>query len=216
MRAQAAGEQTVPVGDVHDVARTSARGADRAGHQRRPGLDVASRIAHDRRLSGRSAGGVQTDDVGSRHREHSEGIAVPEILLRGERKPREIGVRRSSGCAPIASHLLRYAGTLSNAWRTDHLSRASWRASSSSRLARSIGSRSAGARRLFVMPVTVPAMPVRSDARPSHADVLATISRAAGIRSRCRRNRRTTPRTPCWSASSSTVSTSNPWTGSGW
>jgi hypothetical protein len=41
MRAESAGEQAIAVADVHLVAAPGARGADRARHDRGPGVDVA-------------------------------------------------------------------------------------------------------------------------------------------------------------------------------
>ena len=93
MRAQAAGEQSVAIRHVHDVARACAAGPDRAGHQRRPRLDVASGIADNGWFAGRAARGVHADDFGSRHGKQAERIAIPEVLLRGERKTCEIGER---------------------------------------------------------------------------------------------------------------------------
>ena len=49
VRAEAAGEQAIAEGVVDDVARPSAPGVKRPCHEIRPGLDVASRIAHHRR-----------------------------------------------------------------------------------------------------------------------------------------------------------------------
>src|SRR5262249_30576798 len=83
-------EQSVAVGDVHLVARPPAGRADRTRDQRRPQLDVAARIADNGRLSGSAARGMDANDVLHRHREHSEWIILPEILLRDERKTSQI------------------------------------------------------------------------------------------------------------------------------
>jgi hypothetical protein len=47
---QAAGEQAVAVGHVHDVAGAAAAGADRPGHQIGPGVDVGLGVADHGRL----------------------------------------------------------------------------------------------------------------------------------------------------------------------
>jgi hypothetical protein len=90
VRAQAAGEQPVAVRHVHDVSGSSTRGADRAGHQPGPRLDIARGVTDDGRFSRRTAGGVHTDDLGSRYGKQAERIAFPQILLCGERKAGEI------------------------------------------------------------------------------------------------------------------------------
>src|SRR6266566_4400760 len=72
------------------VGGTAARGADRTCHQAGPGLDVAGRISNDGWLSGRSARCVDAHDLVHRNREHPERIVLSEIVLAGERKPREV------------------------------------------------------------------------------------------------------------------------------
>ena len=53
MRAEAAGEQAIAVGDVHDVAGAPAGGADRTRDEAGPHLDVVAGIPDDGRLAGR-------------------------------------------------------------------------------------------------------------------------------------------------------------------
>jgi hypothetical protein len=58
VRAQAAGEQAIAVGDVDHVAGTAAGRADRTGDQVGPGVDVALGVADHGRLAGGAARGV--------------------------------------------------------------------------------------------------------------------------------------------------------------
>ena len=84
MRAQAAGEQAVAVGHVHDV-RTVHPGRRKAARgQFGPVFQVAGRVAHHHRLARGAAGGVQAHDVFSGHGEQAVGIVVAHILLFGE------------------------------------------------------------------------------------------------------------------------------------
>ena len=91
MRAEAAGEQAVAVGDVDLVAAPAAGRADRARHQARPGLDVGLRVADHGRLAGRAARGMDAHDLVHRHGEHAERIVLPQVFLGRERKSREVG-----------------------------------------------------------------------------------------------------------------------------
>ena len=93
VRAQAAGEQAVAVGDMHLVAGARAGGADRARHQVAPGVDVLLRIADHRRLAGGARGGVDAHDLVHRHGEHAERIGVAQVGLGGERELRQVGER---------------------------------------------------------------------------------------------------------------------------
>ena len=93
VRAEAAGEQAVAVGDVHDVAGAAAGGADRARHQVGPGVDVVLRVAHDRRLAGGARRRVDARHLLARHREHAERVVVAQVLLDGERELRQVGER---------------------------------------------------------------------------------------------------------------------------
>ena len=58
VRAEAAGEEAVAVGDVDHVAGPPAGGADRARDQVGPGVDVVRRVADDGRLAGRARRGM--------------------------------------------------------------------------------------------------------------------------------------------------------------
>ena len=90
VRAEAAGEQTVAVRDVHDVAGTAAGRANRARHEQRPRVDVLRGVADDRRLARRAARCVHAHDLLARHGEHAERIVGAQIVLHRERKLREI------------------------------------------------------------------------------------------------------------------------------
>ena len=90
VRAEAAGEEAVAVGDMHDVARPPACGADRARDQVGPGVDVVLRVAHHRRLAGRARGGMDAADLLARHGEEAEGVVVAQVLLHREGKLRQV------------------------------------------------------------------------------------------------------------------------------
>ncbi len=90
VRAEPAGEQTVAVGDVHDVAGSAAGCSNRARHEQRPRVDVLRGVADDRRLARRAAGRVNAHDLFARHREHAERIVGAQVVLHRERKLREI------------------------------------------------------------------------------------------------------------------------------
>ena len=91
MRAQAAGEQAVPVGDVDPLARSPAGGADRPGHQPRPGTDVRAGVPDDRRPAGGTRRGVQPDDLVAGDGEHPERVVLAQVRLGGEREARQVG-----------------------------------------------------------------------------------------------------------------------------
>jgi len=93
MRAEAAGEQAVAIGDVGDVPLAAAAGVDRTGHQLAPPVDVGLRVADHRRLAGRPARGVDAHHFLARHGEHPVRVVVAQVLLVGEREAREIGER---------------------------------------------------------------------------------------------------------------------------
>ena len=93
VRAESAGEQAVAVGHVHLVARARARGAHRARHDVRPGVDVLRGVADHRGLAGGARGGVDAHDLVHRHREHAEGIGLAQVGLGGERELRQVGER---------------------------------------------------------------------------------------------------------------------------
>ena len=71
----------------------AAGGAQRAGHDAGPGVDVVLRVADHRRFAGRAAGGVDAHDVVHGHGEHAERVGLAQVLLGGEGKPGQIGKR---------------------------------------------------------------------------------------------------------------------------
>ena len=93
VRAEAAGEEAVAVGDVDHVARPAAGGADRARDEVGPGVDVAQRVADDGRLAGRSRRRVDAGDALLRHGEQAERVVVAQVALDGEREARQVGER---------------------------------------------------------------------------------------------------------------------------
>src|SRR5581483_7007087 len=86
MRAQAAGEEAITVGDVHDLPRTASGSADRAGNQVCPGVDVVLRVADHRGSTGSAARGMKAHHLLPRHGEEAKGIVVAEVLLQEERE----------------------------------------------------------------------------------------------------------------------------------
>ncbi len=90
VRAETAGEQAVPVGDMHLVPRAAAGGADRAGDEVRPDGEVVLGVPDHRGAPGGPAGGVDAAHLGHGDGEHPEGVGVPQIRLGGEREPRDV------------------------------------------------------------------------------------------------------------------------------
>ena len=91
VRAQPAGEQAVAVGVVQLVARPPAGRADRAGHDRGPGVDVALGVADDGRPAGGAGGGVDAADLVLRDGEHAERVVVAQVGLARGRELRQVG-----------------------------------------------------------------------------------------------------------------------------
>ena len=91
VRAEAAGEQPVAVGDVHLVARPAAAGADRPRHDASTRCDVLGGVADDGRAAGRARGCVDARDLVLGHGEHAERVVVAQVALRGEGEPGEVG-----------------------------------------------------------------------------------------------------------------------------
>ena len=81
MRAQAAGEQAVAVGDGEDVVAADAEGGQAAGHALAPHADVLAGVAHDGGVARRAGGGVDADDLALGRGLQAERIVVPEVLL---------------------------------------------------------------------------------------------------------------------------------------
>ena len=90
VEAKAAGEEPVAVGDVHHVAGARAGGAQAAGDQAGPRVEIVPRVAHDGGNAGGAARGMDADDLLARHRKHVEGVVEAEVVLHGEREPGEV------------------------------------------------------------------------------------------------------------------------------
>src|SRR5262245_21300558 len=112
MQAETSGEETVTVSIVQLHARPSAGGADGAGNQPRPYLDITPGVADHGRPSGGPGRRMESHDLLTCHREQSEGIAGAQVLLASEGKPGEggqagevVGVHtRGSESLPIVRH----------------------------------------------------------------------------------------------------------------
>ena len=96
MQAEAAGEQTIAVGNLHLVARLAAGGADRARDEHGPGFDVAAGVAHHGRLAGWCRSSMDPHDLAHRDGEHAERIVLAQVFLGGERKFFQIVEARDS------------------------------------------------------------------------------------------------------------------------
>ena len=90
VRPQAAGEQAVAVGVVHDVSAGSPAAGEGAGHELRPGVDVPPGVADHGGLARRPGGGVDPHHPLHGNREQAERIVVSEILFCGEGQARQI------------------------------------------------------------------------------------------------------------------------------
>ena len=137
MRAEAAGEQAIAIGDVHDHARPPAGGMDRARHHMRPGLDVLRGVADDGRLAGGAGRGVHAHQLLARHGEHAERIVRAQVLLGGERELRDV-----VECAEIVR---MHAGAIERGAVVRHVRRR--RGAASTPAARAAARRSRRARR---------------------------------------------------------------------
>src|SRR5574343_1369809 len=88
---QAAGEHAVAVGDMNHVAGPATCGADRAGNDVGPVVDILLGVADNHRLASRSRRGVQAGQLGTRHGEQAEGVVVAQIQLGHKRELAEVG-----------------------------------------------------------------------------------------------------------------------------
>ena len=86
VRAKTAREEAVTITYLNDIVFRRTAADEGAGHGFSPDVDILFRIADDSRLAGRSAGGMDTDDVLLRDGEEAEGIVVAKIGLDGRRK----------------------------------------------------------------------------------------------------------------------------------
>ena len=91
MRAQTAGKQAVAIGHLHDIVLADVGAVHGTCHELRPAVDIAAGITGHAGLAGGAAGGVQADDVVTRHGEQTEGIVIAQVLLFGEGQVLQIG-----------------------------------------------------------------------------------------------------------------------------
>ena len=90
VEAEAAGEEPVAVGDVHHVASARAGGAQAAGDEAGPCIEVGLGVAHDGGEAGGAARCMDAGDALARHGEQIEGIVEAEVLLDRERELRQV------------------------------------------------------------------------------------------------------------------------------
>ena len=81
MRAEAAGEEAVAVGDLDDVVRAAARGGDAARHQFGPDIHIVLRIAGNDGMAGGAAGALYAHDVVQGRGEQAVGELVAQVGL---------------------------------------------------------------------------------------------------------------------------------------
>ena len=93
VRAETAGEESVPVGDVHDVTGPASGRANRTRHDARPGVDVVLRVTDDGRLAGGAGRRMDAHDLLAGDGKHSERIVGAQILFGGKREPGQIRER---------------------------------------------------------------------------------------------------------------------------
>ena len=79
--ADAAGEQPVAVGVVHDAARRGAGRGQRPGAHPRPQPQVAAGVGDQRGPAAGTAGAVHGDDLRARHGQQAERVGLPQVLL---------------------------------------------------------------------------------------------------------------------------------------
>ena len=86
VRAKAAGKQAVAVGDVDFIFCRAAGGAQGAGDDIGPGIDIILRVAHHRRFAGGPGRGVDAHNLLHRHRKGIERVVIAQILFGGARE----------------------------------------------------------------------------------------------------------------------------------
>ena len=140
MRAEAAGEQAVAIGDVHDVAGPGAGGAHRARHHVGPDVDIVLRYSRPPsacRWCRRRHGCGTTFSRGTANMPN--GIVVAQVGLVGEREFRKVGERLQV----VGMHAGRVEAACGNAARcrrhgaSDHFRRCKLQAPRSRRARRS-------------------------------------------------------------------------------
>ena len=89
--AEAAGEQAVAVGVVHDAGRGGAGRGQGAGAHPGPQPQVVTGVGDEGGTAAGAARAVHDDDVLAGHGEQAEGIGLPQVALGGERQPGQVG-----------------------------------------------------------------------------------------------------------------------------
>ena len=90
VRAEAAREKAVTVGDLDGVLLGQSRGGKRAGHTVAPEIEITLRVVRDHALAGRAGGRVDADDVFSRDGEQAVRVGIAQVVLAHERQLPEV------------------------------------------------------------------------------------------------------------------------------
>ena len=90
MRAETAGEESVAVGDLHDVVARDTVHGQAARRAVRPDVEVALGLRDADRLAGRARGAVEAVDLAHRRGSEAIGVLVAEIRLLHERELGEV------------------------------------------------------------------------------------------------------------------------------
>src|SRR5699024_743521 len=91
VRAQATGKQAVAEGHLDFIGRAQATGAERAGHQFRPDLNIVVGVAHHGGAAGGARRSVNTRNLVLSYRKHSEGVFGAQSGLVSKWELRHIG-----------------------------------------------------------------------------------------------------------------------------
>ena len=97
MGAEAAGEQAVAIGNLHNVIGGGSGRGQRAGGAFGPHFNIALGVPDHGGLAGGSAGGVDALDHFHRDGEQPVRVVVPHVLLQGEGKEFQIVQRLNVG-----------------------------------------------------------------------------------------------------------------------
>ena len=93
MRAEAAGEEPVAVGDLHDVVLRDSVHRHAARDAVRPDRDVLGRLGYADGLSGRARRAVEAVDLRHGRRSEPKRVLVAQVRLLHERELREVRER---------------------------------------------------------------------------------------------------------------------------
>ena len=105
--AETAGEQSVSIGVLNNVAAVDSPHRKCAHHAADPHINILFGVADNDRFSGRSAGGVQPDHLFHIQGKKTERIGVPQILFHHERQFGNIFQRADvGGFYPLFIHSL--------------------------------------------------------------------------------------------------------------